>query len=133
MRLRDPIKDLFKLLLADNAPIIYGFCWREMSHYNNVCVPLARCIGTPVLTSSERQWSISMVAVCATDPPLRMVSTMTCSLVDRSESKLLVLSCHFQILCTDFPNLFFIYVYRLYYIISVQEFVKRLFHRQKDD
>lgn len=73
-----------------------------------------------------------MVAVCATDPPLRMVSTMTCSLVDRSESKLLVFSCHFQILCS-FPNLFFIYVYRLYYIISVQEFVKLLFHRQKDD
>lgn len=46
-----------------------------------------RCTGTPVLTFWGRQWSAFMEGVCVMDPPLRMVSTMTCSSMDRSEKK----------------------------------------------
>lgn len=86
-----------------------------------------------------------MVAVCATDPPLRMVSTMTCSLVGRSESKLFVLPFSHPQTCFLFrvtDSLYILYYIILYcivlcsiisYHILLQELVKPLFHSQKDD
>lgn len=53
----------------------------------NMCIFISfpRCTGTPVLTFWGKQWSTFMEGVCVTDPPLRMVSTTTCSSMDRSE------------------------------------------------
>lgn len=61
-----------------------------------------RYTGTPVLISWGRHWSAFMEGVCVMDPQLRMVSTMTCSLMDRSELMFF----------------FSVYVATLFYVIS---------------